>query len=115
MLAFSVVGVVLSTLLLLSGCGRAPRSFQPSSVYQPPESGPACQDFGCPLGYVAPPAVLTVHDELQREFDRCLAIGTSPDCVQEAFAVVRQSKGLDKSKPTGTVTVRKLPEDTVED
>ena len=101
--------MVTGPVLLLSGCGGAPRPFHPGTVYQPPEAAPACTELGCPIGYTAPPAQLTVAAELQREFDRCLAINISPDCVREAFAAVKKSQGLDERRPTGTVTIRKLP------
>lgn len=101
----TVTGAVLS----LGGCGGASRPVPPSTIYQPPEAAPACTELGCPIGYAAAPERLTVATELQREFDRCLAIGVSPDCVREAFATVRKSQGLDERVPTGTVTIRKLP------
>lgn len=101
--------IMTGSVLSLSGCGSAPRPFQPSTVYQPPEAAPACTELGCPIGYAAPPERLTVASELQREFDRCLAIGASADCVREAFAAVKKSQGLDERTPTGTVTIRKLP------
>lgn len=101
--------MVTGSVVLLSGCASAPRPFHPSTVYQPPEAAPACTELGCPIGYAAPPERLTVATELQREFDRCLAIGVSADCVREAFATVRKSQGLDERVPTGTVTIRKLP------
>ncbi|NQD35634.1 hypothetical protein HPT27_01280 [Permianibacter sp. IMCC34836] len=99
--------LLLLALAAVTGCGRSPRPFHPASVYQPPEAAPACTDLGCPLGYVAAPPVLTVGEELQREFERCLASSASADCAHEAFAAVRKSQGLDKKAPTGTVTVRK--------
>ena len=104
-----ITALLTCSLLPLAGCGSASRPFQPSTVYQPPEAGPACTELGCPIGYAAPPERLTVATELQREFDRCLAIGVSADCVQEAFATVRKSQGLDERPPTGTVTIRKVP------
>ncbi len=110
----AVVLVVMIVMPLLPACGSASRPFQPSAVYQPPEPGPACAELGCPIAYTAPPMQLGVAEELQREFDRCLAIGASPDCVRDAFAAVKKSQGLDERPPTGTVTVRKLPPETRE-
>ena len=107
-----VVATIMIATAMLPACGRASRPFQPNSVYQPPEAGPACVELGCPIAYVAPPSQLGVTEALQREFDRCLAIGASPDCVRDAFAAVRKSHGLDERAPTGTVTVRKLPSET---
>lgn len=103
------------TMLMLCGlfaCAAPSRPLQSSSVYQPPETGAQCSELGCALGRVAPPAKLSVGEELQREFDRCLAIGASAECAKEAFATVRKSQGLDERPPSGTVTVRKVPAET---
>jgi hypothetical protein len=109
LIKFALFAAVFGVTLVLTACGSPSHPLQPSTVYHPPEAGAACTELGCPLSYAPPPALLTATEELQREFDRCLAIGSSANCAQEAFAVVRKTKDLDASTPTGTVTVRQVP------
>ncbi|MBV1909566.1 MAG: hypothetical protein KUG78_09615 [Kangiellaceae bacterium] len=72
----------------------------------------ACADFS-PLqlargilGYVPPPEVTTIGEELQLEFERCEKIDKDRNCAQIAYDSVRTVKGLEARKvPEGVVII----------
>ena len=98
-------------LTVLTACAPPARTPQLGVGYRQPEPAAICTDLGCPLGAVPPPANLSFGEELQREFERCLASDASNDCARQAFATIQKNKGLDKPAPTGEVIVRQEPTD----
>lgn len=58
------------------------------------------------FGYIPPPEKTTISEELQLEFERCMKIGDSDNCAQQAFDVVRRVKGLEpRTVPKGIVII----------
>ncbi len=58
------------------------------------------------LGYIPPPENTTISEELRLEYQRCLKIGVSKKCAQDAYDVVRKVKGLEPRKvPEGIVII----------
>ncbi|WMS85854.1 hypothetical protein [Pleionea litopenaei] len=58
------------------------------------------------FGYVEPPKAESVMDSLTREYDRCVKIDASRNCVQLAYDQVRVTQGLDpKPIPKGYVVI----------
>jgi|GEM_PF-3194474 len=58
------------------------------------------------FGYTPPPEELTVSEELQQEYDRCMKIGREKNCAQWAFDIVRRVKGLEpRTVPKGVVII----------
>ena len=58
------------------------------------------------LGYIPPPENTTISEELKLEYQRCIKIGESKNCAQDAYDVVRKVKGLEPRKvPEGIVII----------
>lgn len=58
------------------------------------------------LGYTPPPEKTTISEELRLEYQRCMKIGSSNNCAQAAYDVVRKVKGLEPRKiPEGIVII----------
>lgn len=58
------------------------------------------------FGYIPPPEKTTISEEMQLEFERCMKIGDSDNCAQEAYDVVRRVKGLEpRAVPKGIVII----------
>ncbi len=58
------------------------------------------------LGYIPPPEETSIGEELKLEYERCVKIGSEPNCAQAAYDVVRTVKGLEPRKvPKGVVII----------
>jgi hypothetical protein len=58
------------------------------------------------FGYIEPPKAESVMTSLRKEYNRCMAIDDSRNCVQLAYDQVRVTQGLDpKAIPEGYVIV----------
>ena len=67
------------------------------------------------FGYRAPPAQTTLLQELTQAYEICVGAGGGDECVQEAYAIAKQSKDIpEKPLPTGTVIVREVKEQTAD-
>jgi hypothetical protein len=83
------LALMMMSILLLAGCESAPFK--------------AVQGL---FGYIPPPPVTTVGEELRLEFARCEKIDPNRNCAQIAYDVVRTVKGLEPRKvPKGVVII----------
>ncbi|MEE4246513.1 MAG: hypothetical protein V2I33_13975 [Kangiellaceae bacterium] len=58
------------------------------------------------FGYIEPPKAESMMDTLTREYNLCMKVDPSRDCIQVAYDITRSEQGLDpKALPTGYVTV----------
>lgn len=61
------------------------------------------------FGYQPPPPQTTLLQELTQAYEICVGAGGGDECVQEAYAIAKQSKNIpEKPLPTGTVIVREV-------
>jgi len=58
------------------------------------------------FGYIEPPKITTIGEELKLEYERCMKIAEEENCAQAAFDIVRTVKGLEpRTVPKGIVII----------